>query len=298
MKKLGIKKPFTEKQGKNRYFKNKKVFITGAGSGIGQATARKLASLGCYLLLADIHQEGLDDTVQLCQPHIAKHGTEAQTYLCDVTDFAAMQQLAAEINSRYGHVDILINNAGIALAGRFLDCEVSDWKKIIDINVMGVVHGCKAFMPAMLEAGKSGKTCHVINLSSMAGYYAAPDMSVYSASKFAVFGLSESLRAEVAADNVVVSAICPGIIHTNIIKNAPFIGSEDDREKINKIYARRKAGPDLVADAIIHAIRHKKAVQPVTTEAWALYGAKRLSPTVLNKFSARAAKRHVLRRPK
>lgn len=276
------------------YLNNKRAFITGAGSGIGQATAIKLASLGCHLLLSDINQDGLDETVALCDAYMTKHGKECRTFILDVTDFDAMKTLATDINTQYNHVDILINNAGIALAGRFLECSVEDWQKVFNINLMGVVHGCKAFIPAMQVAGKQGKTCHVVNLSSMAGYYAAPDMSVYSASKFAVFGLCESLRAEVDADNVIVSAICPGIIHTNIIKNAPFIGTEEDRQQIDKIYERRKAGPDVVANAIVDAIIHKKAVQPVTLEAWALYGLKRATPSLLQRVSAFSAKRKQL----
>lgn len=279
------------------YLKGKTAFITGAGSGIGQATATLLAELGCHLLLSDINPNGLYDTVTLCKKGNARHNTETHTYTLDVTDFDAMQALATEINSRHGHIDILINNAGIAVAGRFLDCEVGDWQKVFNINLMGVVHGCKAFIPAMAEASTKAKPTHVVNLSSMAGYYAAPDMSVYSASKFAVFGLSESLRAELDGEHVVVSAICPGIIHTNIISNAPFIGSEEDREQIDSIYEKRKAGPDVVAAAIVDAIVNKKAVQPVTAEAWALYGAKRFTPTVLRKVSAFSAKRKQLRRP-
>lgn len=283
---------------KPTYFKNKRVFITGAGSGIGQATAVKLAGLGCHLLLSDINQAGLDETVALCEKYLQKHGTESKTYLLDVTDFDAMTNLANQINSRYNHVDILINNAGIALAGRFLDCTVEDWQKVININLMGVVHGCKAFIPAMVDAATKAKPMHVVNIASMAGYYAAPDVSVYSASKFAVFGLSESLRAEMMGENVIVSAICPGVIHTNIIKNAPFVGTEADREEVDKLYERRNAGPDLVADGVIDAILNDKAVQPVTAEAWALYGLKRVAPKLLGKVSAFTAKRKQMRRPK
>lgn len=282
---------------KATYFKNKRVFITGAGSGIGQATAVKLASLGCHLLLSDIDQTGLFETTKKCAIHTEKHGTETKTFVLDVTDFSAMQAVANEINSRYNHVDILINNAGIALAGRFLDCTVEDWQKIININLMGVVHGCKAFIPAMVEASSKAKPTHVVNIASMAGYYAAPDVSVYSASKFAVFGLTESLRAEMMGEYVIVSAICPGVIHTNIIKNAPFVGSETDRDEIDKLYEKRNAGPDLVADAVVDAIQNDRAVQPVTAEAWALYGLKRVAPSLLGKVSAFSAKRKQMRRP-
>ncbi|ENV37107.1 hypothetical protein F959_01915 [Acinetobacter venetianus RAG-1 = CIP 110063] len=146
---------------------------------------------------------------------------------------------------------------------------------------MGVVHGCKAFAPYMIQ-NKGG---HIVNLASAAGYYAAPDMSAYSASKYAVMGLTESLRIEMSEYNVGVSAICPGVINTNIVKamraNGTMVKSQD---KIANIYLKRNYGPELVANAIISSIINNQAVVPVSPEAWALYAGKRLVPNTIDRF--------------
>ena len=128
-----------------------------------------------------------------------------------------MRDFAEAVHREAGPVDLLVNNAGVGLAAGFLDTELEDWDWIVAINVMGVVHGCHFFVPRMVERGMGG---HVANLSSMAGFHASPALLAYTATKFAVLGLSEALREELRPHGIGVTAICPGIINTPITTNA------------------------------------------------------------------------------
>lgn len=265
-----------QKSDSNKHFKSKKILITGAGSGIGRATALKLATLDATLILTDLNPEAVEQTASEAR---ALGATGADTHIVDVADWDDMQAMAAKVHKKHGALDILINNAGVGLAGDFLSTTIEDWQWVLGINLMGVVHGCKLFAPAMANKGHG----HIVNLASAAGYYAAPDMSAYSASKHAVLGLSESLRAELAGQGVGVSAICPGVINTGIVASSRMRGAASDAQgSIVAFYRKRNYGPELVADAIVSAIRHNRAVVPVSPEAWVMYGAKRFAPGALD----------------
>lgn len=256
-------------------FANKKTLITGAGSGIGRATALRLAEQGARLMLCDLNREAVERTATMA----SALGATAETHVVDVSDWDDMQALATKVHKQHGALDILVNNAGVGLGGDFLSTTIEDWQWVIGINLMGVVHGCKLFAPAMVE----NRAGHIVNVASAAGYYAAPDMTAYSASKHAVMGLSEALRAELAVHGIGVSAICPGIINTNIVASGRMRGSTGaSQDKIAALYRRRNYGPEHVAAAIADAIRHNRAVTPVSPEAWLLYGAKRLAPGLLD----------------
>ncbi|AXI04115.1 SDR family NAD(P)-dependent oxidoreductase [Aquirhabdus parva] len=256
-------------------FNNKLVLVTGAGSGIGRATALKFADLGAKLVICDRHLAALEETAQL----LIQKDNYPVLEIADVSDWQAMQWLADRVHAQHGVLDVLVNNAGVASSGDFLSTPIEDWRWLLDINVMGVVHGCKAFGAKMAER-KSG---HIVNLASMAGYYAAPEMAAYSASKHAVMGLSESLRIEFAEYNIGVSAICPGVINTNIVNVMRAHGAaEQAQAKIADIYRKRNYGPELVAEAIVGAIIHNRAVVPVSPEAWAMYAGKRFTPSLID----------------
>lgn len=256
-------------------FKNKLVLVTGAGSGIGRATALKFGALGARLILCDLKPAGLKETVKLLDNKDAVVSQET----VDVSDWAAMQTLAARVHKKHGTLDILVNNAGVATAGDFLSTPIEDWNWVMSINLMGVVHGCKAFGARMAKQGGG----HIVNVASAAGYYAAPDMSAYSASKHAVMGLTESLRIEMAVHKVGVSAICPGVINTNIISASRMHGqTAKAQDKLVNIYKKRNYGPEHVADAIVGAVVHNRGVVPVSPEAWALYAGKRLLPGAMD----------------
>lgn len=266
-------------------FSGKLVFITGAGSGIGRETALAFAKAGARVIVADLREEGAAETCR----QIAPAGGRAAHYTVDVTDAAAMATLASRVEQEHGVVDVLVNNAGIGAAGRFLDTTLETWRKVMDINLMGVVHGCHAFLPAMVARGQGG---HVVNLASLAAYVAAADMPVYAASKYAVLGFSESLRADMARHRIGVTAICPGVINTNIIKGTIMegdMGKAGVRDKVDAFYEKRNYTPAQVAAAIVDAVRRNQGVRPVSPESWAMYYLKRLSPALVTKLAGSEA---------
>jgi NAD(P)-dependent dehydrogenase (short-subunit alcohol dehydrogenase family) len=262
-------------------FKQKEILVTGAASGIGRATALAFARQGANLWLSDVNEEGLARTAEL----IREAGGTARTLVCDVSDRDAVQAMADQVHEQIEALDILVNNAGIGSAGRFLDVSPETWEKVMDINLMGVVHGCQAFLPAMVKRGKGG---HVVNTASAAAFLASPEMPVYAASKFAVLGLSESLRADMAGHKIGVSAICPGIINTGIVRNTIMegaMGEGDIKDKVVSFYEKRNYTADKVADAVLRAVRRNTAVQPVSPEAWGMYLGKRLAPALLGRIT-------------
>ncbi|MDP2228372.1 MAG: SDR family NAD(P)-dependent oxidoreductase [Moraxellaceae bacterium] len=259
---------------RNSLFAKKIILITGAGSGIGRATALKMAEYDTQLILCDLNAESVQETAVLAR----ELGSAATTHTVNVSDWDDMQALSEKVHKHFGALDILVNNAGVGLGGDFLSTPIADWQWVIGINLMGVVHGCKLFAPAMVEKGGG----HIVNVASAAGYYAAPEMTAYAASKHAVMGLSESLRAEMSEYGIGVSAICPGIINTNIVATGRMHGATGAaQEKIAALYRRRNYGPELVANAIVGAIENNRAVTPVSPEAWLMYGAKRFTPGLL-----------------
>lgn len=267
-------------------FNGKWVLITGAGSGIGRETAISFARQGAKLLLADVNDEGNERTRLL----IEKDGGEAYCFHADVSDERSMRALATNVHKKAPAVDVLVNNAGIGSGGRFLDTSLKTWHKVIDINLMGVVHGCHFFLPKMVERGEGG---HVVNLASAAAFLAAAEMPVYSSSKFAVLGLSESLRADMASHGIGVTAICPGFINTPIVANTILEGDmgadEGVREKIMKFYEKRGYTPRQVADAILDAVRDNDGVRPVSPESWLMYYSKRFLPGLMGRMAQRGS---------
>jgi NAD(P)-dependent dehydrogenase (short-subunit alcohol dehydrogenase family) len=264
-------------------FKDKEVLITGAGSGIGRATALAFAACGARLWLSDINDEGNDQTAVLAR----QRGAVARTLHCNVADAASVQDMADKVHGEIQALDILMNNAGIGSAGRFLDTTLETWRRVMDINLMGVVYGCHAFLPRMVAREQGG---HIINTASAAAFIAAPDMPIYAASKFAVRGFTESLRGDMAKHNIGVTAICPGIINTPIVANSIMEGSMNNAErhaKVVKFYQKRNYTPEQVAEVVLEAVRKNVAVQPVSPEAWGMYLAKRFVPGVVSKLSER-----------
>lgn len=256
----------------------KHVLITGAASGIGRETAFAFAEAGANLELVDINHEGLERTALLCRAM----GREVHTHVVDVSNAGAMAALAENVHARVSALDVLINNAGVGVAGSFVGTDLATWDWAIGINFKGVVHGCHYFLPAMIARTQGG---HVVNVASAAGLLAAKGMSVYSATKFAVVGLSESLHAELEPHNIGVTTICPGLIDTAIVRNTKRTGdlAEDVgfNERAAKLYRKRNYGPDRVAKAILNAVRNNKSVVPVSPEAWAMYLGKRFTPKLV-----------------
>jgi NAD(P)-dependent dehydrogenase (short-subunit alcohol dehydrogenase family) len=255
--------------------KGKRVLVTGAASGIGRATALAFAAQGAELWLCDIDERGLSETVEA----IRASGSSAQGRRVDVADREAMRAFADEVHASAGVLDVLVNNAGVALAGGFLDTPLEDWDWVVSINLWGVIHGCAFFIPPMVDRAQGG---HVVNVSSSAAFVAASLLPAYSTTKFAVLGLSEALRAELGDHGIGVTAICPGVIDTPItrsVRRRGRLSADETHGRVMADFHRRGYGPEKVAARIIGAVRANRAVVPVAPEAWLLYLLKRLSPT-------------------
>ena len=266
-----------------REFEDKLVVITGAGSGIGRATALAFAEKGADIVVADIDSVAAARTVEL----VELLGARAYLYTVDVSSGEAMEKFANDVKATAGVPDVVVNNAGIGMSGPFLATEVKDWEKILGVNVWGVIHGARCFGEMMRERGEGG---HIVNLASAAAYTPSRTLSAYSTTKAAVLMLSECLRAEFARYGIGVSAICPGFIATNITRTTKFVGQsaeqqERTRQRVTGLYRKRNFGPEKVAERIVDAVRRDKAVVPVALEARASKAISRLSPALARRMA-------------
>ncbi|MEE1837403.1 SDR family oxidoreductase [Streptomyces sp. SP17KL33] len=242
------------------------VLVTGAAGGIGRATALAFAEAGARVVAVDLDAEGAARTAESARQVGAP---EAWAETVDVSDEQAMEKLAKKVAAEHGVVDVLVNNAGIGLSGSFLDTTFEEWRKVLDVNLWGVIHGCRLFGRQMTERGQGG---HIVNIASAAAYLPSRSLPAYSTSKAAVLMLSECLRAELAGQGIGVSAICPGIVNTGITSTARFAGFDAAEEKRRqrraaKLYGLRNYPPEKVAEAVLRAVVRNQAVVPVTPEA-------------------------------
>jgi NADP-dependent 3-hydroxy acid dehydrogenase YdfG len=218
---------------------NKVVIITGASSGLGEATAKRLAASGAKLMLAARREDRLKELVAA----IAKSGGTATYRVTDVVNRAQVETLAKETLSTYGRIDVLINNAGLMPLSPLDQVKVEEWDQMIDVNIKGVLYGIAAVLPIMRQQ-KSG---HVINLSSVAGHKVFPGSAVYSATKYAVRAISEGLRLE-SNGEIRSTNISPGAVATELTNT---ITDKDTAAGINQLYAIA-----IDADAIARAIAY------------------------------------------
>jgi NAD(P)-dependent dehydrogenase (short-subunit alcohol dehydrogenase family) len=271
-----------------RSLAGRSVLVTGAASGIGRATALACAERGADLAICDVDEEGLART----EKELCARGRPVLARRVDVASAEQMAGFADAVHERVAAVDLLVNNAGVGLGGGFLDTRLEDWDWIVSINLRGVVHGCHFFVPRMRDRGLGG---HVVNVASAAGYFASEALAAYSTTKFAVLGLSEALREELARHGIGVTAVCPGIIDTPITRNArlrgPAAEHPDARRRMIEAYQRRGYGPERVARNLLRAVQRNRAVAPISPEAWALYYLKRFAPGLLRALGAALARR-------
>jgi NAD(P)-dependent dehydrogenase (short-subunit alcohol dehydrogenase family) len=194
--------------------------ITGGASGIGKGIAIALARRGAHIAVADVHDERLADTAA----ELEAIGVTVLAQHCDVTSDADVDALRAAVVDRFGHVDLLCNNAGVSVLGPPEAVALEDWRWILDVNVLGIVRGVQAFVPSMLERGAG----HVLNTASIAGVWAYSwDAAPYITSKFAAYGLSEAMARRLRPHGIGVSVLCPGLVSTNLGETARFSGIPD-----------------------------------------------------------------------
>ncbi|MFF5472641.1 SDR family oxidoreductase [Streptomyces achromogenes] len=265
-------------------FAGQLVLITGAGSGIGRATAFAFAEAGARVIAVDRDAESAARTAELCR---LVGAPEAWAEPADVSDEQAMEKLAEKVHRAYGVLDVLVNNAGIGLSGSFFTTTADDWRAVLDVNLWGVIHGCRLFGARMAERGQGG---HIVNTASAAAYQPSRLLPAYSTSKAAVLMLSECLRAELAPKGIGVTAVCPGIVNTNITATARFTGVDEAeqrrrRQRSARLYGLRNYPPEKVADAILDAVARDRPVAPVTPEAKGAHLLSRFAPGLLRRIA-------------
>lgn len=225
------------------HLRDKVVVITGASSGIGAVSAKALAARGAKILAAARGQEDLDQLVA----DIEKAGGTAAARLTDVTDAADMQELADFTLATYGRIDVLVNNAGLMLFSYWKDLALEDWNRMLDVNIRGYLNGVHAVLPVMLRQ-KSG---HILNMDSVAGHQVGDGAGVYSATKFFVQAMTESMRKELGVrEGIKASTISPGVIDTGWVDKVTDPAGRKAAQELNAIAIT----PESIADAVVYAL--------------------------------------------
>lgn len=274
-------------------FRNKVAAITGAGSGIGRALALALAREGCHLALSDRNESGLAQTVG--EVARAAPGLPVSQHCVDVADRAAVYAWAEETVRVHGRVNLIFNNAGVALSSTIEGMDYDDLEWIMGINFWGVVHGTKAFLPYLKASGEG----HVVNTSSIFGIFAQPGMGAYNASKYAVRGFTESLRQELDLMDCGVSAttVHPGGIKTNIAQASRVSSNlngflvrdaQQGREQFEKFFI---TSPDKAARVILQGVRHNRRRVLIGPDAYAADAMARLLPAAYQALVVRETRR-------
>ncbi|MFW5877370.1 MAG: SDR family NAD(P)-dependent oxidoreductase [Myxococcota bacterium] len=261
-------------------FEGKTAVVTGAASGIGRSTAELLARRGCRVAICDVNTEGLEETRQRIE---SARGT-VTAHEVDVADKARMAAFADEVKADHGNVHIVVNNAGVSVVGNFADLSLEDMEWIVGINFWGVVYGSKFFLPHLIEAGEG----HIVNLSSVFGFIGLPTQSAYAATKFAVRGFSESLRAELGGRNIGVTSVHPGPIKTNIVAGGRFNHHAGDwlRQRTLDWFDQNAISPDEAAKLILRGIRNNAARVLITPHAYGIDWSKRIVPGLSDRIAA------------
>ncbi|MGH9135715.1 MAG: SDR family NAD(P)-dependent oxidoreductase [Acidimicrobiales bacterium] len=287
------------------------VVVTGAGSGIGRATALAFAEDGATVLVTDVDERAAQETLRL----LREQGGAGYAYHLDVSELGAWEAFAELVVDKHGVPDVLVNNAGVATAGSFLEHEPGDWERLLGVNLHGVIHGCQVFGREMVRRGKGAggeaawraggrvRRGHIVNVGSMNSFVPAPNMSSYAVSKAGVKMLSECLRSELAEHGIGVTVVMPGMIDTNIVRAGTFLPSSGDDpalvQFVRSAFERAFSfgwPPSRVGRAIVRAVRYNVAVVPVGPEAWVGYWVSRLSPGLLRRGASQALAQEQLER--
>ena len=264
------------------FLQNGVAVVTGAGSGIGRGLARQLAVAGSALALADIDEAGLQQTAA----SLSERGVSLTTHIVDVADESAMQGFAKDVAVRHGRVTLLINNAGVALHGRFDEISLDDFRWLMSINFWGVVYGVKYFLPLL----KKELRAHIVNISSVFGMVAPVGQTAYAASKFAVRGFTEALRHELEDTPVFVSCVHPGGIRTPIARRAR-LGADTPPavrdEAVSRFDRLTPTMPDAAAARILQGVERREPRILIGSDARQIDILQRLRPATYWKTLAR-----------
>lgn len=261
------------------------VLVTGAGSGIGLECALAFARNGANLVVSDIDTTALEKA----RAAVAASGVKCLAHPCDVASESSVNDFAAVVAREVGAIDVLVNNAGVAFLGGFEETPLREWQRIYDINVLGIVHCIRAFLPAMRQSGREHK---IVNVASLAGFAPAPNMAAYAASKHAVVGLSEVLAMELHDTRVSLLVVCPGIINTAIVRVSPHSAtiSGPQVEKLQQYYLDHGCTPDVVARDVVRAVERDRSILFTGPKAKLGATAMRISRRLARRLSIAAAK--------
>ncbi|KQY58280.1 short-chain dehydrogenase [Aeromicrobium sp. Root495] len=249
--------------------------ITGAGSGIGRATALLAAQRGATLVLTDVVPDTLAETVRLVE---AAGGTVAHFETFDITDAEAVKAFAAHAHERTGPARVVMNIAGISTWGRIQDLTTEHWQRTVDIDLMGPIHVMSAFVPGMIEAGRGG---HVVNVSSAAGLLGLPLHAPYSAAKFGLRGVSEVLRFDLEQHDIAVTLVCPGAVDTPLVGTVDIVGVDRDDPKVARSVAKfqkHAVTPEQAAHSIVRGVERGKYLVFTSRDVWIGHLAQRYVP--------------------
>ncbi|AKI99146.1 short-subunit dehydrogenase [Archangium gephyra] len=250
-----------------------RAVITGAGSGLGRALCLALAPRRARIVVSDLNEAAARETAR----QVEQHGGEAHVVLCDVTKPEQVDALARETQAAFGGVDLVVNNAGILSAGEVGTLPLADWKRVLDVNLWGVIHGCHSFVPLLRAQG----TGHILNIASAAGLLSSPYLAAYNVSKAGVVALSETLLAEVKSVGLGVTVACPTFFRTNIAASAQ-ISEAGDGQRLKALASmmvdKASVSAEQVAHACLRAVEQDRLyVLPMADGRWA-WRLKRLSP--------------------
>lgn len=264
-------------------FTGQLVLVTGGARGIGRATALEFARHGADLIIADIDDLKSKETVQ----ELGALGAEAASYHLDVSDAAAWDEFVRRVRADHGVPDVIVNNAGIGMAGPVLSTSLDDWQRVIGVNLWSVIHGSRLFGQLLVARGQGGR---IINVASAAAFAPSRTLPAYSTSKAAVLMLTECLRAELANDDIGVVAICPGFVDTDITRTTTYVGTDEQtqagmRDHAAAAYHRRNYPPERVAKRIVRAAERNTPVAAVSIESKVLRTLGRFAPPLARQLA-------------
>jgi NAD(P)-dependent dehydrogenase (short-subunit alcohol dehydrogenase family) len=255
---------------------SQRVVVTGAGSGLGRAFCTLLAKQGARILASDVNLAAAEETARL---------TGANAIACDVSRVEDVTRVADEAERLWGGVDLVVNNAGVAVAGRMGEVSLEDWHWVFNINLWGVIHGCHVFVPR-LRAQKSGR---IINVASAAGLLSPPQMAPYNVTKAAVVALSETLHGELRDEGIGVTVVCPTYFPTNIHKNERGVTDPRLRAMLTRLIEAGKLTAEDVAKAALDGAAAGELYVTPQPDGRFMWQVKRMMPTSFHKLGPKAA---------